>query len=329
MSLINNSNAFLAPLYFCRSLYDLLSDLENDKNVVIVKGAGEKLFSAGGDVKDLVATNNRDTFRYTLRSYDLVSSYKKPYVAIMNGLTMGGASVYSIAGKYKIATENTQFAMPETAIGFFNDAGSSYFLSRLKFNVGLYIGLTGARLEAYDVKKVGLASHFVNSSRLEDLEKQLAICKSHQEIENVLKKFSSEPSTTETELDLIKPRIDQCFDGDTVEEIYGNLHLDGSDWAMKTIRTLNKKSPTSLKVSLRTNKLGKKMSLRDCLQMEYQVGVNHFENSDLNEGVRAVLIDKDFKPNWKPKTIQDVTEENIARFFKQLPDGDKLTFESH
>lgn len=196
------------------------------------------------------------------------------------------------------------------------------------FGSGMFIGLTGTRLKAYDVKKVGLASHYINSSRLEDLEKELIACKSHNDIERVLMKFSSKPSTTETELDLITPRIDQCFDGDSVEEIYENLHHDGSDWAMKTIRTLNKMSPTSLKVSHRTIKSGRKMPARDCLKMEYLVCINHFENSDLKEGCRAILIDKDFKPNWNPKTIQEVSEANVARFFKPLADGDELTFES-
>lgn len=135
----NEVNKYFHNNSIFRTLYYVLRDLENQKAVVIIKGAGDKAFCAGGDVKDVIATKNRDIFRYTYRSFDLVSGYKKPYVSIMNGMTMGGGSVYSIAGKYKIATEKTIDAMPETAIGYFNDAGASYFLSRLKYNIGMYI----------------------------------------------------------------------------------------------------------------------------------------------------------------------------------------------
>lgn len=299
---------------------------------MILKGAGDKAFCAGGDVKDVLTGSfeqSKDIFRYTYRNYDLVSSYKKPYIAIIDGITMGGASPLSIAGKYRIATERTSYAMPETAIGFFNDAGASYFLSRLRFNIGIYMGLTGARLSSYDVKKVGLATHFVESKKLEDLEKSLLTCKNDEEIGKTIANLASVPSSTETELDSVTSQIDKCFDGETVEEIYQNLHLDGSDWALNTIRTLNKMSPTSLKVTLRSLINGKKLPLRDCLKMEFCTAI-HFviESKDFREGTRAVLIDKDFKPKWNPPRLTEVTEEHVARFFKPLPDGDELTFET-
>ena len=183
--------------------------------------------------------------------------------------------MFSIAGKYKIATERTVYAMPETVIGFFNDAGASYFLSRLRYDIGIYIGMTAERLKGFDVKKVGLASHYVESKRLEDLEKALLECKTDEEIGKAIAKHSSVPTSTETELDLVLNSIDKCFDGETVEEIMENLHLDGSEWAMNTIRTLNKLSPTSLKVTHRCMTLGKKMSLEDCLKMEFRVGQHH------------------------------------------------------
>lgn len=305
--------------------------MELKKSHVIIRGAGDKAFCAGGDVKEFSSgpfSRSKDNARYTFRNFDLVANYKKPYISIMDGITMGGGSPFSIAGKYKIATERTIYAMPETSIGFFNDAGASYFLSRLRFNLGIYMGLTGTRITAYDVKKVGLASHFVESRRLEDLEKALLFCKTDEEIGKAISKVSSVPTSTETELDHIIPLIDRCFDGETMEEIYGNLHLDGSDWAMDTIRTLNKMSPTSLKVSLRSLNEGRKLPLRDCLKMEFLIAIHHVIKSDLKEGCRAVLIDKDFKPKWNPKTLQEVTEDHVARFFKPLPDGDELTFET-
>ena len=316
---------------FFRALYYALRELEPKKSHVIIKGAGDKAFSAGGDVKAIIAgpfEKSKDIFRYSFRNYDLVSSYRKPFIAIMDGITMGGASPFAIAGKYRIATERTVYAMPETAIGFFNDNGASFFLPRLRFNIGIYMGLTGARLSAYDVKKVGLATHFVESKRLEDLEKALLSCKTDDEIGKVIAKHASVPSSTETELDLVTGRIDQCFDGETVEDIYQNLHLDGSEWALNTIRILNKMSPTSLKVSLRSLINGRKLPLHDCLKTEFRIAIHHVIDSDLREGARAVLIDKDFKPKWNPKTLTEVTDKHVARFFGPLPDGDELTFES-
>lgn len=304
--------------------------MESSKSHVIVKGAGEKAFSAGGDIKGVTGSTIetcKDIFRYQLMNFNLVASYKKPYIAIMNGITMGGASPFSIAGKYRIATDQTLYAMPETAIGFFNDAGASYFLSRLNFNIGVYMGMTGARLKGFDVKKVGLASHFVESSRLEDMEKALLACKTEDEIVSLLSKYSSVPSSTETELDTITARVDKCFDGETVEEIYENLHLDGSDWAMNTIRTLNKMSPTSLKVTHKSMSTGKKIPLQDCLKMEFRLAINHCIKSDLREGVRALLVDKDLKPKWDPPSLQTVTEDHVDHFFRPLPDGDEVTFE--
>lgn len=218
--------------------------------------------------------------------------------------------------------------MPETAIGFFNDAGASFFLSRLRFNVGLFMGMTGTRLSSYDVKKVGLATHFIESRRLEDLDKALLTCTSDDEIGKAIAKLSSVPASTETELDSATPRIDKCFDGDTVEEIYENLHLDGSDWAMDTIRTLNKMSPTSLKVTHRSITKGSKLTMRECLQTEFRIAVNNAASCDFKEGVRALLVDKDLKPKWNPKTLQDVTNDHVEKFFKPLPDGAELTFDS-
>jgi 3-hydroxyisobutyryl-CoA hydrolase len=304
-----------------------LRDLEKKKSHVIIKG-NEKAFSAGGDCKEVVSKDfKRSLFQYSLRSFELVHTYKIPYIAFMNGITFGGAAGYGIAPRnYRVVTEKTLFAMPETAIAFFNDNGASYFLSRLKRNVGFYISLASARIEGVDMKKLGLADYYVESEKLPELEESLVKCKNQQEIEKVLNKFSTEPPK-DTEFDQILPRIDQCFDGDSVEEIIENLHLDGSDWAMKTVNILNKYSPTSLKVCHRELKLGKNLPLHDCLKMEYRMAIHHVAESDIYEGVRALLIDKDNKPNYKPKTLHEVTEDHVAKFFQSIPDGDELTFE--
>lgn len=262
-----------------------------------------------------------------MRSVELVHTYKIPYISLMNGITFGGAAGFGIAPRnYRVVTEKTLFAMPETAIAFFNDNGGSYFLSRLNRNVGFYISLASARIQGGDVKKIGLADFYVESDKLDDLEGSLTECKNQQEIEKVLNKFSTEPPK-ETEFDQILFKIDKCFDGDSVEEIIDNLHLDGSDWAMETVKVLNKYSPTSLKVCHRELKLGKKMTLHECLKTEYRMAIHHVAGSDIYEGVRALLIDKDNKPKFNPPTLHEVTEEHVERFFKPLPDGDELTFE--
>lgn len=307
----------------------MLKRLEQDKDIVIFKGTG-KVFCAGGDVKQMIELSldqRKAGYRNSNRISDLVSNYKKPYAAFMDGVAMGGASYFSIPSRFCIATERTIFAMPETSIGYFNDAGSSFFLPRLRDNLGIYLGLTGARVNGFDVKKFGLATHYIESNKLDDVESKLIFCKSHDEVEQVLKDFVSIPPSTDSELDSVIPKIANCFGAATVEGIYENLHEDASEWAVKTLKTLNRMSPTSLKVSHRNFTLGRTSSLRDCLKREWLLVIQHFIKSDLNEGCRAMLVDKDFKPQWNPKTIYEVSEEQVARFFQPSPDGDELTFE--
>lgn len=315
----------------CSDLNKILKSFEHHKDIVIFKGSG-KVFCAGGDVKQVASTNAenvKDGYRNSSKTFDLLMKYKKPFVVLIDGLAMGGAATYSVPGKYRVVTERTSFSMPETAIGYFNDAGASYFLPRLPNNFGVYMGMTGFRIEGLDMKKIGLASHFIESSKLDELEKFLVDCRTHEEVSNVLNKFESIiPENNETQLDTILPRIDKCFGAPTVEQIYENLNKDQSDWAKKTLKILDKMSPTSLKVTHRSINFGKTLSLRECLKMEFRLVIHHILDSDLKEGCRAVLVDKDFKPKWNPKTLSEVTEEKVARFFSPSPDGDELIFDS-
>lgn len=180
------------------------------------------------------------------------------------------------------------------------------------------MGLTGAQIRGFDVKKIGLATNYVESHKLNELEAELINCKSHDDVSRTLKKFASDPSSTVTDLDPILPKTNKCFGGKTVEEIYENLRNDGSDWAQQTLKTLNRMSPTSLKVVHKSLRLAKALSLQDCLRMEFRLAVHHNAKSDLLEGARAVLIDKDFKPQWSRKSIGDVTDEDVDRFFQPL-----------
>ncbi|XP_070504206.1 3-hydroxyisobutyryl-CoA hydrolase, mitochondrial-like isoform X2 [Chironomus tepperi] len=296
-----------------------------------MQGAGERAFCAGIDLRELMKNPNIfDAVTYSSNTMDLISRYKKPYTAIIDGITMGGACFFSMTSKYRIATERTVFAMPETEIGFFTNAGASYFLPRLNYNLGYYVALAGARLYGYDVKKFGLASHFIESKRMEDFKKALVSCKDDYEVGKTIANYSTVPVCTDSELDEVMPRIDKCFDGDSVEEIYDNLGLDGSEWAMQTIRVLNRMSPKSMKLSHRLLKMGSKLSLKECLKLEmiitYNI-MNHFPQ-DFREGVRALIIDKDLKPKWNPKVLHDIKDEDVDKIFASIPEEFELKFDS-
>lgn len=307
----------------------LLNELQNKCKLVIFKGNG-KIVSSGGDIKELSsydANQAKEFFKHPLRLFHLVSNFKIPFVAIMNGINFGAASNLTVASKnYRIATETTDFAMPEAKIGFINDNGSSYFLSRLPRNIGFYISFAAPRIKGYDVKKIGLADYYTKNAKLPELEEELIKTHTRQDIEEVLNKYSSSPSQN-TELEQIIPKIDKCFDGDCVEEIIENLHLDGSDWAMKTVQSISSNSPTSLKLCHKELTLGKSLSLEECLKMEYRLAARHFsEESDFYIGVKSLLIDRDNNPQWRFKSLKEVKTDYIDDYFKPLPAKQELVF---
>ncbi|XP_037052240.1 3-hydroxyisobutyryl-CoA hydrolase, mitochondrial-like [Bradysia coprophila] len=319
-------NAFNGEML--RNSYELLSKTENRNEIIIIKGT-RKVFCVGGDLKELpylpvAETSSVYTDIYGI--YDLIANSPKHFVALIDGLAIGGASIYSQPAEYRIVTEKTVMFMPETTIGYYNDVGSSHFLSRLGNHFGIYMGMTGIKVKGYDLKTVGLASHFVESHKLAELEKTLIKCKDRKDVDTALSHFSSDVETRPNALDEILPRINKCFDGATVEEIFANLQSDGSDWAIKTLNTLKKNSPTSLKVAHRAITTGRNLSMRDCLKMELRISVNFVGVGDFREGVRAILVDKDFKPQWSKNSIYEVTKEDVDRFFKSIPELYELRF---
>lgn len=310
--------------------YEGIKDFEDKKKLVIIKSSDDEIFCSGGDVVDVVSCGverMKDLFRYGYRGVHHIATYKIPYVALINGSTIGGASMFTMSAKYRVATEKTSFAMPETSIGFFNDSGASFFLSRLRNKFGIYMGLTGAKLTGFDVMKFGIASHFVESKNVRDLEHSLTTCETHVHVENVLEEFSFTPTKVESKFDENLLRIENCFGGLTVEQIIDNLKNDGSDWANETLKTLRQMSPTSVKVCHRHLNLGRHMSLEECLTMEWRLAVHFATANDFDEGTRAMILDKDMEPKWNPPSIEDVSEGQVARFFSPLLDGDQLTFE--
>lgn len=270
-----------------RQIYAAVKKWESTKSLVIIKGAGEKSFCAGGDVRAVVeggpCEESKNFFReeYTLNA--LIGNYKIPYFAFIDGITMGGGVGLSVHGKYRIATEKTMFAMPETAIGLFPDVGGSHFLPRLDGKLGLYLGLTGFRLKSKDVVKSGVATHFCESGRIPELENELLKTKNENDIKTVLDKFCP---VDQSEFVLAKniEQINKCFSAKSVEGIVKNLELDGSEWAQSTLKLFKKMSPTSMKVTQRQLEYGSKLNLVDCLKMEFRMAVHHLEDSDFKEG---------------------------------------------
>ncbi|XP_003400984.2 3-hydroxyisobutyryl-CoA hydrolase, mitochondrial isoform X1 [Bombus terrestris] len=319
-------------LSMVEKIYPVLKKWESSKRLVIIEGAGEKAFCAGGDVKSVVNTlretgNNilvKTFFRkeYTLNY--LIGRYKIPYVATIDGITMGGGAGLSVHGKYRIATEKTLFAMPETAIGLFPDVGGTFFLPRLKGKLGLYLGLTGDRLKGIDVVLAGIATHFIPSEKLPYLKQDL-LTTEQSDVKEVLNKYQCIKFNQEFRLAPYMNKIDTYFSASSVEEIIQRLKEDNSEWAKNTLQMLLKASPTSLKVTMRAIQKGSTLNLSDCLKMEYRLACTALNRtSDFCEGVRALLIDKDQKPMWNPNSLREVTDAYVNQKFTKLLEEKEL-----
>ncbi|CAN6566703.1 unnamed protein product [Malus baccata var. baccata] len=325
--------------------FDMISRLlehflafEDDANVklVIVKGKG-RAFCAGGDVAAVVRQINEGNWRlaayffqkeYTLNY--LLATYSKPQVSILDGIVMGGGAGASIHGRFRVATENSVFAMPETALGLFPDVGASYYLSRLPGFFGEYVGLTGTRLDGAEMLACSLATHFVPSTRLSLLEEALYKVDSSDFaiIQAVIDKFSHSPALKKKSAYYRMDVIDKCFSRRTVEEIVSALEDEeapnGADaWLTSTIQALKKASPMSLKISLRSIREGRLHGVGQCLVREYRM-VSHVVkgevSKDFREGCRALLLDKDKNPKWEPSKLELVTNHMVEQYFSKLDD---------
>ncbi|XP_035250357.1 3-hydroxyisobutyryl-CoA hydrolase, mitochondrial isoform X1 [Anguilla anguilla] len=322
-------------LSMIRHIYPQLRNWEKDPepHLVIIKGAGAKAFCAGGDIRAVTEAGKlgeslaQDFFREEYILNNAIGTYQKPYVALIDGITMGGGVGLSVHGQFCVATEKTLFAMPETAIGLFPDVGGGYFLPRLRGKLGLFLALTGFRLKGRDVQRAGVASHFVDSEKITALEKNLVDLKSPsaQAVAEVLESYQSESSVDKDKPFILEPHmenINRLFEASSVEQICENLKQDGSSFAQKQLETLSKMSPTSMKLTFRQLREGASMSLQDVLVMEYRLTQACMSGQDFYEGVRAVLIDKDHSPKWNPPTLEGVTESYLDDCFKPLGDRD-------
>uniref|UniRef100_U3JP69 3-hydroxyisobutyryl-CoA hydrolase n=1 Tax=Ficedula albicollis TaxID=59894 RepID=U3JP69_FICAL len=326
-------NALNLPMI--QQIYPQIKTWEQDPEtfLIIIKGAGGKAFCAGGDIRAITEAGKvgdkliQDFFRGEYRLNNAVGTCKKPYVALIDGITMGGGVGVSVHGHFRVATEKTVFAMPETAIGLFPDVGGGYFLPRLSGKIGYYLALTGCRLKGRDVLRVGIATHFVESAKLPALEKDLIALKSpsKEKVADLLNSYHMKctiDQEKEFALDEHLEKINSLFSANSMEEIVKKLKQDGSPFAMKQLETINKMSPTSLKLTLRQLREGASMSLQEVLQMEYRLSQACMKGHDFYEGVRAVLIDKDQSPKWKPAALEEVSDEFVDSCFKPLGNDD-------
>ena len=307
----------------CSTCITVLSDWRRDPAVqaVLIDHSGERGFCAGGDIRMLADSGADDgrlarAFFFTeYRLNHLLFSYPKPVIAVMDGITMGGGVGLSAPARYRLATERTTFAMPETGIGLFPDVGGGWFLPRLPGRIGLWLALTGARIKAADCLHAGLATHHVPSERLAELKAALA--ENPSDIEALLAQFHVDPGPAP--LRAHRAELDAAFGQGSVEAILAALEA-GSDWARAQALALRTKSPQTLKVAFRQLALG--LAAPDFaanMAMEYRIGARVVQRHDFLEGVRAVIVDKDNAPKWDPATLEGVGEDLLDAIFAPLP----------
>lgn len=301
-----------------------LLDWRNDPNVriVLIDHAEGRGFCAGGDVvaiaKDVPEGGQvgRDFFFHEYRMNHLMYTYPKPGVAFMDGVTMGGGVGISCPCRYRVATERTLFAMPETTIGLFPDVGGGRYLSRLRGRSAQYLALTGARLDGADCVAMGLANFYVPSEALDAVKAQ--ICVAPEKTESILAGAAVPPPPAKIVAQL--PDIDRLFASDDYEEILAALEADGGEWAGKQLATLRQRSPSSCKVSLKMLvESPRHMHFVDEMRMEFDIMIRMFQAPDFAEGVRALLIEKSNDPAWTPATPAGVTDAMVDSYFQPLP----------
>ena len=308
----------------CLAMSEALLAWRDDPDVeaVLIDHATGRGFCAGGDVVALARSGGGDGadgqqfFHAEYRLNHLLYTYPKPTVAIMDGITMGGGVGIAQPCTYRVATENTRFAMPETGIGLFPDVGGGWYLSRLAGRTGYFLALTGARLDGAECHYLGIATHFMNASNLEELAERLSRAPSR--MAGALGSLSDTPPEPRIATNL--DRINRLFAFDTVEQIVAALEADDSEWAQSELATLSTKSPLSCKNSLRLLVESRdRADFTDEMRAEYALASRVIRTHDFREGVRALLIDKDNTPQWNPARLEDVSEEMIEALFAPLP----------
>jgi len=313
-------------LNMIRSLWDILSVWKDDPSVrvVVLEGAGEKAFCAGGDIRAVYEAGKAGQFdicdaffreEYTLNC--LIRNYPKPYISLIHGIAMGGGLGVSVNGQYRIISESVMIAMPETGIGFFSDVGGTTFLTQAPGQVGLYLALTGARLNSADALYAGLGTHHVPQEKWAQFKKDLET----QDVEVLLSQYAV--SLSGSQLESAQSEIDQNFSHLKVEDVLKSLKDAQTPFGEKTYETLLTKSPLSVKIAFaQMTQRDPRASFEALMKREFRISQHLMHSHDFYEGVRAVIVDKDQSPQWSPAQLQDVFDDVIASYFNELGEMD-------
>jgi enoyl-CoA hydratase len=317
-----------------RAFAPRLSEWSRDPGVhaVLLRGNGDRAFSAGGDVRAIYQARGRplvrgeygfDMFREEYLFIQRLHRFPKPWIALAHGITMGGGAGLCVNGSFRVATETTAIAMPEVFIGSIPDVGASRFLNSCPGRIGLYLALTGSRLGAADALYCGLATHYLPQDRLGALTAALAEVEWRRGEElaqagAVLARFGGAPG--EAALPALRPAIDRCFGKGSVEAIIAALRQEPGGWAEETLAAMRRASPLSLKLVFRQMALGAGMEIEEALALEFRLVQNLLMGDDFYEGVRAVVVEKDRKPRWRFASLAEVSEEEVERHFTGLGD---------
>lgn len=308
----------------CVAITEALLAWRDDDAVkaVLVDGAGDRAFCAGGDVIMLhdsgkAKDSRAETFwrvEYTLN--ELIHCYPKPYIALIDGIVMGGGVGLSVHGQYRIAGDTTLFAMPETGIGYFPDVGGTYFLPRLGMAIGNWLGLTGARLGPAQCLDLGVATHFVPTDEHLKIIEMLQNCgEADMDVDQIMHQYHSKPPVGESAPDAV-----EHFDADSVGDILTALDADGSDWSAQQAKLIRRKSPLAMATTLEAMRRGAGLNFRAAMTQELDLSLNFLTIQDFFEGIRAQLIDKDRNPGWSHDGVESVTEAQVERMFAQTAD---------
>ncbi len=297
---------------------------------IIVRGAGDRAFCAGGDVRAIFDARREgggsgdykaDFFREEYRLIERVHRFPKPYIALVDGITMGGGCGISINGGFRVATERTVFAMPEVHIGLFPDVGASRFLNLCPGRIGRYLALTGTRIKAADALYCGFATHYVPHERMAALTDALAALdwdkqQRRQQVDAAIAGFASDPGPAR--LPALKADIDRCFGLGSVEAIMDALGRETGDWAKEALAAMERASPVSLKITFHQLELGRGMTIEEALALEYRMTQHVMQAHDFFEGIRALLVDRDNEPRWQHRSLAEVSEAEVAGYFTSL-----------
>lgn len=312
-------------LVMVRELAKALDAWEHDPTVtrIVVTGAGEKAFCAGGDIRSLhdlgKAGQYDEMLAFWHEEYILnarIQSYPKPYVALVDGIVMGGGVGLSLHGSYRVAGERWLFAMPEVSIGFFPDVGATYALPRLPDHCGTYLALTGDRVGQADALALGLATHAVPSMRMAELAEALT---GSEPVDATIAHFAGDPGPGKLAPE--RATIAHCFGAATLPDVLGRLGAKataGDAFAAKALATIRAKSPTSVAIAFEQMRRGASLNLAEAMQLEFRIVSRISRGHDFYEGVRAVVIDKDQAPSWRPQTLEELDPAAVAAYFAPL-----------